>query len=525
MARRRLTASAIAAALALGAAMSAAMVLAAGCSSPEDLMDAAKKDVKKSFDMFLTVKDKSPADNSSDNSPETTLYIDFDRALDTGTVTASNVKLHPSSNAGAGGGEVPWTWSYDQALKRLYISPGLLDGGVSYLVSLGTGLRSSKGESLDEEYSWNFATGMIPHGSIAINGGAAYALNATVTLTIAANNLVDKYFYSLAESDVTNPSHAWWSLSGSTVTASNFLSGGDKAYTLYYQFISAAGAVSKVFSTSIILDTTAPNAPSMLSGPTSSWTASHYPSWSWTTGGNGGNGVFRYYVSGTGWSGDTTDTSCAPALADGSYSFLVRERDAAGNWSGNSTAFTSVTVNAPPIAPTVSSTALTVDDTPTWTWTPGGFGNGMYQYQLDSTSGSWTATTNASYTSGTLANGSHTLYVQERDAGGEWSASGSKAITIYTYLPYSGQTGVPTRRAAFQWRDTSLLVTYYFDIKDVEGNWVLGTRGISSPYEYSALLSPRTTYTWRIRKVPNMRGGTTTYLPSITGTTFTTNYK
>ncbi|MFA6242342.1 MAG: M6 family metalloprotease domain-containing protein [Candidatus Hydrogenedentales bacterium] len=85
----------------------------------------------------------------------------------------------------------------------------------------------------------------------------------------------------------------------------------------------------------------------------------------------------------------------------------------------------------PPTAPTVTGTTPTNDTTPTWSWTAGGGGNGTFRHQLDSQVGTWTETTGTSYAPATaLTEGAHILYVQERDAVGNWSSSGSFSITV-----------------------------------------------------------------------------------------------
>jgi hypothetical protein len=95
-------------------------------------------------------------------------------------------------------------------------------------------------------------------------------------------------------------------------------------------------------------------------------------------------------------------------------------------------------VIVPPTAPTVASAAaLTNNAKPTWTWTPGGGGNGTFRYQLDATGGGgWTTTTATSWTpSSALSDGTHTLYVQERDAAGNWSEAGSYTVTVDATAP------------------------------------------------------------------------------------------
>jgi len=87
----------------------------------------------------------------------------------------------------------------------------------------------------------------------------------------------------------------------------------------------------------------------------------------------------------------------------------------------------------PPAAPTVNGTTPSFTATPAWSWVSGGGGNGSFRYKLDNsdlTTGA-TATTALSYTPATaLADGFHTLYVQERDAAGNWSASGTFQIAV-----------------------------------------------------------------------------------------------
>lgn len=90
--------------------------------------------------------------------------------------------------------------------------------------------------------------------------------------------------------------------------------------------------------------------------------------------------------------------------------------------------------------PTVTGAAFTNNTMPTWSWTAGGGGNGTFRYKLDNsdlTSGA-TTTTSLSYTPGTaLADGSHTLYVQESNgaASERWSNSGSFTIIVDTTPP------------------------------------------------------------------------------------------
>jgi hypothetical protein len=91
----------------------------------------------------------------------------------------------------------------------------------------------------------------------------------------------------------------------------------------------------------------------------------------------------------------------------------------------------------PPSAPIVSASSPVRTRTPAWAWIGGGNGSGLYRYRLDSDdmSGSTTVTTTAYTASKDLDVGTHTLYVQERDAAGNWSASGRRAVRIDTTKP------------------------------------------------------------------------------------------
>lgn len=129
--------------------------------------------------------------------------------------------------------------------------------------------------------------------------------------------------------------------------------------------------------------------------------------------------------------------------------------------AGQSATFT--VDNTAPNTPTVSGTTPTNNQKPTWSWvTVGNGGNGIYRYKLDSsdlTTGA-TETAGTSYTQATnLAEGMHTLYVQERDAAGNWSSSGSFAIKIVMKGDLDGNDIVDLRDAILALKMISALPT------------------------------------------------------------------
>ncbi|MDM8567717.1 Calx-beta domain-containing protein [Candidatus Halobeggiatoa sp. HSG11] len=201
---------------------------------------------------------------------------------------------------------------------------------------------------------------------------------------------------------------------------------------------SAFNLTADTTCTATFADTTPPTVPTV-NGTTP--TNVNTPTWTWSSGG-GGNGNYRYKLNDTDLTSGTTSTSSltytpASTLTDGTHTLYVQERDAVGNWSSSGSKAIEIDT-ASPTAPTVNGTTPTNVNTPTWTWSSGGGGNGNYRYKLDDndlTSGT-TSTSSLTYTpASTLTDGTHTLYVQERDAVGNWSSSGSKALEIDTADP------------------------------------------------------------------------------------------
>lgn len=241
------------------------------------------------------------------------------------------------------------------------------------------------------------------------------------------------YRYKLNSSDLT---------SGATevnYTGYNYYSAGDGASTLYVQERDAAGNWSESGSFEIVKDSTPPSAP--VPTNTSAETTDSTPTWTWTHGTTPGNGTYRYQLDNSyvGYGApETTEGSYTPGSAlSGTHTLYFQERDAAGNWS--ETGSFAITIdNTPPNAPVVSGTTPTDDMTPTWSWVASGGGNGTFRYKLDDSdlSAGATETTGLSYTPAEdLSSGIHTLYVQEMDSVGNWSASGSRAITALAYGP------------------------------------------------------------------------------------------
>lgn len=212
----------------------------------------------------------------------------------------------------------------------------------------------------------------------------------------------------------------------------------ESIHTLFVSERDLAGNWSPAGRFSIKIDATLPGTPLVAVTPASP-TNVRRPKWSWATGGNGGIGAYQYKLDNGNLSAGataTSDTTYTPAtnLTNGSHTLYVQEKDSTGNWSGSGSATILVDTIAPS-APVVSNgvTSPTNNTQPTWNWTSGGGGKGLYRYKLDDTvwvSGASQGTEKTFTPGSSLAEGSRVLYVEEQDTAGNWSAAGSKTIRI-----------------------------------------------------------------------------------------------
>lgn len=197
---------------------------------------------------------------------------------------------------------------------------------------------------------------------IEINGGSEFCMSTDVILAMQASddNVVGSMRFS--NNGVTwNPEQAY------DTSAPWTLSPGDELKTVYAQFKDSAGNWSGVISDTISLDTTPPAKPVMTPAPP---TTNQRPTWSWTSGG-GGSGVYQYDLDTSGTWTETTDTSFTPEadLPEGNHRLVVRERDAAGNWSA--TSFFDIFVDLTNPVVTFNPLGLINDTTPAFTGSVG----------------------------------------------------------------------------------------------------------------------------------------------------------
>ena len=210
-------------------------------------------------------------------------------------------------------------------------------------------------------------------------------------------------------------------------------------HTLYVQEQDSAGNWSEAGTASVTVDLTPPAAPKVSLGQPSP-TNLPKPMWTWVGGGNAGMGLFRSKLDDSvlttgAASGAFLSFTPDAALKEGKHILYVQERDSAGNWSATGTAFVTVDLT-PPGAPVFDATPLSPLNSlkPLWTWKSGGKGGaGAYRCKVDDadlTTGATEVGTGQYAPPGNLSEAPHTLYVQERDSAGNWSAASSKSLVL-----------------------------------------------------------------------------------------------
>lgn len=182
-----------------------------------------------------------------------------------------------------------------------------------------------------------------PTGSVTINAGATYTTSTSVTLALThadATSGVSQVRYS---NDGIWDTEPW---EGPFAIRAWNLSDGDGTKTVYYQIKDGAGLVSAAYSDTIILDTTPPDAPALVSPSNGAISIDNKPTFDWAD----VTGVVEYQLQ-----ADNDPDFSSPEihvtvsastytstveLPDGNYSWRVLARDAANNLSDWSAVWT-----------------------------------------------------------------------------------------------------------------------------------------------------------------------------------------
>ena len=303
--------------------------------------------------------------------------------------------------------------------------------------TLPAGSAYNAGDTVPVTVSFNEAVTVTPPLTLALNVGAAAAYasgsgTSTITLsyTVQAGHNVDPLNYT-AITDLTG-------------TVSD-LQGNPAALTLPDPPLTSALA-----ALDLRIDTNAPAAPLVVIEDFGNGInkAENQAGVNFTVTGEAGTTYGISLTNSTLIAGSATGSLPASgfalrASATGTVIVSVTLTDSAGN-SGSAGSGSSEANLSAPQPPVVTGASPTNNQLPTWSWSSGGDGGiGVFRYRLDNSNLSAQPETAAtSYTPPgfpypPLSEGTHTMYVQERNAFGNWSDSGSKAILIDITRPNS----------------------------------------------------------------------------------------
>ncbi len=483
------------------------------CSNPINFVAEVTDAVMVAKDMYLEVIAVTPVKNETAFSPDDPILIEFDRDIDLASVTDATVSFIPGETFAS---------SFDAGTNTLTILPTALDGVTDYQITVNSGVRGTDGSQIRDPYIWNFHTTNAPSGSVVIkdrdNNNATYTNSATANkLEIGANGVVTQMRCSKDPFLATDNSLVWENVAA--LKDPFTINTGDGEQTVYIQFRDnpTDDHRSSVKTDTIILDTTAP-AITLNNPPT------YLNSYGWTSDVSvteTGSGIASYA-----WSkyDGTATVALSPTdqlntTVTGSVGGTLRLRLIVIDGAGNTGYYYHLPANPfyftvdliPPAAPTVTGPgAKTTDATPDFSWDAGE--GGPYQYKFAGSSYTETA---FAYASPSINGryGTNTMYVQQRDAAGNWSTAGSAATFIYPsiLLPTQGDTLVslmPTLR----WASRSLpYYTYdvWFGIPGKMEQILRDTAAFS--YTFPSKLGVNRVYTWYY--VVYYRGELQSYVP------------
>ena len=517
----------LAAAFAAAAAVALAALPLVTCSNPVDLVEKVTVEVMKGNDRYLEIEAFTPSTNLSNVDPGSAIRLTLDKPIDVATISEEMVKIEFTVMEGSPPVPVthlvPWIATYNSDSRVLSLRPNpYLEDSMVHTVTV-KGLMSSDGSRQYDPVSWSFETGVAPKGSIKIGnqthlGDIGYTNSSSTEASVVISSNADEWCASVNPFAIIDNSLAWVSVATPVNLTLSSPSQGDIA--IYAAFRKASESKYGCQTEGLVrYDTIAPAVGAMADRFVSAAitldpgvTETNPKTYSWTV--QSGSALT--------FGSQTAASTSVSATVDGTRIVRLTAIDRAGNSGFGSCNFT--WDSSPPLPPSVASPSPTVDSSPTWTWSSGGGGGGtLYRYQLNTTSGVWTGpTTDTSYTSGALSDGLHTLYVQQRDITYDYySAYGSRTVRVTKVIPYAGQTEV-SRTPTLQWRSVFLALSYSIEVYNGREGWSTIASGLSGTSYTVPALSPLpglTTITWRV--AASSKGGTT-YLPTTSGSTFTT---
>ena len=301
----------------------------------------------------------------------------------------------------------------------------------------------------------------------------------------------------------------------------------DGSHTFAVRSVNSLGTASDATTYTWTVDTTPPAAPSLTDTPPANDTST---SANFSFGDDEAGVTFECQLDGSAFA-SCTSPATYPGLADGSHTFAVRARDAAGNASSATSYTWSLQAPRPP-APSIDSTPSDPNNASTSTFS---FSDSdmTVSFQCSIDGASFSACTSP-YTTAVLADGSHTFVVEAVNITNRVSNPTQYTWTIDTTSPPAPTlTGTPpandnSTSASFSFGDGEAGVTFECQL---DGG---GFTTCTSPATYSGLVdgshtfavrardaagnaSTATSYSWRVNITPPAQPTGVTSQPHVAG--------
>ena len=440
-----------------------------------------------------SVRQTDAAGNTSGASTAVTYTVDTS-APDTPTLTlasdtgsSASDRLTTNATINVSGLETGAMWQYQEDSSGSWMtgtasSFTASSGAHSYFVRQTDAAGNTSMDSTAVTYTVDTSAPDTPSLTLASDAGSSASDRLTSNATINVSGLESGATWQYQE----DSSGSWMTGTASSFTASS------GAHSYFVRQTDAAGNTSGA-STAVTytLDNTPPATPSLTlasdagSGASDGLTSNAAINVSGLESG----ATWQYQVDGTAGSW-MTGTASSFTASSGAHSYFVRQTDAAGNTSVDSTAVTYTFDTSAPTTPSLtlaSDTGTSASDrlTSNATINVSGLESGAtWQYQVDGSAGSWMTGTDSSFTA---SSGAHSYSVRQTDVAGH--TSGASAAVTYTVdtsapttpsLTLASDTGTSasdrlTSNATINVSGLESGATWQYQVDGSAGSWMTGT--------------------------------------------------
>ena len=402
------------------------------------------------------------------------------------TGSSASDRLTSNATINVGGLETGATWQYQEDSSGSWMtgtasSFTASSGAHSYSVRQTDAAGNTSGASTAVTYTVDTSAPTTPSLTLVSDTGTSASDRLTSNATINVSGLETGATWQY---QVDGTAGSWMTGTASSFTASS------GAHSYFVRQTDVAGHTSED-STAVTytLDNTPPATPSLTLASDAGSSASDGLTSNATinVGGLETGATWQYQVDGTAGSW-ATGTASSFTASSGAHSYFVRQTDAAGNTSVDSTAVTYTVDTTPPATPTLtlaSDTGSSASDglTSNATINVSGLETGAtWQYQVDG-SGSWATGTDSSFTA---SSGAHSYFVRQTDAAG--NTSDASTVVTYTFdttapapsLTLASDTGSSasdglTSNATINVGGLETGATWQYQVDGTAGSWMTGT--------------------------------------------------